>query len=111
MCSLDDSLNEDFENILDCANEPENDNQQTQGNNETPSKSRSKSSGIYSQFLLCEEHEHQKNNWSITVNGNCDKCINFTKSDSLPNGRLPTKQEVLCHILTQNQEHQQKGQR
>ena len=58
---------------------------------------------------MCKDHDTGKE-WSTTVNGKCDKCIFFSRLDSFPAGKLPTKYEVLCYILTKGDEVRQYAQ-
>jgi hypothetical protein len=107
MYTIDDTANEEFEVLLTYASNLENDEQHE---DQPSAPSRSISSGRHSLFLKCEEHDIGKSLWSISVNGKCDKCISFTKEDSLPQGKLSTKFEILCYLLTQNEENKHHGQ-
>ena len=70
---------------------------------------RSNSPGRFSHFFKCETHDSiDKNEWTAN-NGQCDKCILFGKLDSFPLGKLPTKREILCYIITKNQENKSQG--
>ena len=110
MC--DDTFTEDLENILTYASNIIEDNEDVDQplTPTTPrSKSRSKQ-GRHSHFFICEDHDNGKAQWSTSVNGKCDKCIIFPKLDSLPPGKLPTKYEVLCYILSKGDESRRCGQ-
>ena len=73
----------------------------------------SKHSKRYSHFYFCEDHNINDDNkvqqWSISVNGKCENCIAFIKTDFLPPGKLPTHYEVLCFYLTKTEENQSFG--
>ena len=97
-----DTAKEDYENLLASL---QNDDSK-HGASSTPSRSRS---DRHSHFLMCEDHDTGKP-WSNSVNGKCDGCINFVKSESLPHGKLPTKFEILSFLMSLNSENKQYGQ-
>lgn len=108
MCE--DTFTEDFEHLLTHAS---NINEENDEYFNTPSKSKQtpkSNQGRYSHFLKCQEHDKGKNQWDTFVNGKCEHCMVFTKLNSLPPGKLPTKYEVLCYLLTQGEESKSKGQ-
>ena len=70
------------------------------GLEEKPDNIRSKSSERNKFFFLCESHDDSKL-WSTAINNPCPNCLNFEVTNSLPAGKLPTKLQVICFILTQ----------
>lgn len=61
-------------------------------------------------FILCELHEKKFNHrWNKECN-ECEKCICLQHETSLPNGKLPTKKQVLSYLfyyfeITKGQQH------
>ena len=50
-------------------------------------------------FLQCDEHNKKfKSSWHKDC-VNCEKCLNISPSEQLPNGTLPTTKQVLAFIL------------
>ena len=70
------------------------------GLEEKPDNIRSKSSERNKFFFLCKSHDDSKL-WSTAINNPCPNCLNFEVTNSLPAGKLPTKLQVICFILTQ----------
>ena len=70
------------------------------GLEEKPDNIRSKSSERNKFFFLCKSHDDSKL-WSTAINNPCPNCLNFEVTNSLPAGKLPTKLQVICFIITQ----------
>ena len=103
MC--DQNISEDFNDLVEYVSNESEKEKQSEEKKERPSSA--KKFGRHSHFLKCENHHHEKE-WS---KGECTKCILFTKSNTLPPGRLPNKHEVLSFLLTKGEDNFRKGEK
>lgn len=100
---------DDMQNLLTRANTYKKLDNEAGCSSKIPSIShKSNSPGRFAHFLRCEEHDRSKNEWTST-NAKCHKCVFFEKLDSFPTGKLPTKHEILCYIITKNKENCSQG--
>ena len=103
MC--DQNISEDFNDLVEYVSNESEKEKQSEEKKERPSSA--KKFGRHSHFLKCENHHHEKE-WS---KGECTKCILFTKSNTLPPGKLPNKHEVLSFLLTKGEDNFGKGEK
>ena len=96
-----DSQNNDYDTLVTRASEYEKNAQELEEKakwKKVPTSDRNKF------FFLCKLHD-SVNQWSSVTNDACPECIHFETTDTFPNGKLPTKYQVLRYVITLNKIH------